>query len=72
MSVSYDPWKVAVAGFTPTYDAFCVATDGYQCPGPRVVSTSAPTQHEVDRRKREERDRRDLLDLLHLIVKSYG
>ena len=74
MNVRYEPFKVATAGFAPAYDAFCVATDGYQCPGPKVVTTFPPTKHEADRRKREERDRRDLLDMLSLLQESisYG
>ena len=74
MNVRYDAFKVATGGYQPTYDAFCVATDGFQCPGPPVVTTFPPTKEGEDRRRREERDRRDLLDMLSLLQESirYG
>ena len=72
MNVRYDPVKVALDGFQPTYDAFCVATDGFQCPGPDVVTTFPPSKEGENRRRREQQDRRDLLDMLSLLQESIG
>ena len=70
--MNYDAFKVATDGYQPTYDAFCIATDGFQCPGRPIVATFPPTPEGLDRERRDARDRRDLLDLLALLQESIG